>query len=377
MEEQSQHPDRNTQEVEFSFLAMTTTLFQGRKRLLRFLLVALVFGLIWAFLFNPDRYRSSAVILPISETPDVGGASKLLKQFKGLGGFSLGDQGGDRIPPDLYPNITSSTPFLLYLADQEVPFSTLDVSPLKVYDYYADYKDQGLGGTLRSWTIGLPNKIKSWFKSDDGGVAPQDSLQEGPVALTESQLEIMEMIRSSVSVELDEVAGIIRVAVEMPDPHAAAAITQLTLDYLTDYSIRYKTEKEKDNLNFVTERLEEAKNRFHEAQEALAVFRDRNQSMVSAMAATEKERLEAEYNLTFNIYNTLAQQLEEARIKVQEKTPVFKVLEPVMVPVMKSSLRKRSIIVISLVLGLISGVLWILYGAYVTRFIRIVRGKEA
>lgn len=43
--------------------------------------------------------------------------------------------------------------------------------------------------------------------------------------------------------------------------------------------------------------------------------------------------LMATQSLAFTIYNTLAQQVEQAKLKVQEQTPVVSVLQPVQVPV--------------------------------------------
>ena len=53
---------------------------------------------------------------------------------------------------------------------------------------------------------------------------------------------------------------------------------------------------------------------------------------MSAKAQTEEQRLNSEYQVAFNLYNGLTQQYEEAKLKVQEETPVFKTLEAVQVP---------------------------------------------
>lgn len=37
--------------------------------------------------------------------------------------------------------------------------------------------------------------------------------------------------------------------------------------------------------------------------------------------------------LAFNVYNSVAQQVEQAKLKVQKQTPVVSVLQPVQVPV--------------------------------------------
>jgi len=63
---------------------------------------------------------------------------------------------------------------------------------------------------------------------------------------------------------------------------------------------------------------------------------------------TEEERLHAEYSLSLNLFNTLSQQYEQAKIKVQEKTPVFKVIDPAKAPLQKSK-PKRSLILVAMI----------------------------
>jgi len=70
--------------------------------------------------------------------------------------------------------------------------------------------------------------------------------------------------------------------------------------------------------------------------------------MTSAYNNTEKDRLNANYQRAFNVYNGLAQQLEQAKIKVQEKTPVFKVIDPAKAPLQKSK-PKRSLILVAMI----------------------------
>ena len=74
-------------------------------------------------------------------------------------------------------------------------------------------------------------------------------------------------------------------------------------------------------------------------------------NIVSASVRTGEERLQAGYNLTFNVYNTLSQQYEQAKIKVQEKTPIFKVIYPAKVPLQKSKPKTRLILVAMIFLG--------------------------
>ncbi|MEX2409816.1 MAG: chain-length determining protein, partial [Candidatus Paceibacterota bacterium] len=68
------------------------------------------------------------------------------------------------------------------------------------------------------------------------------------------------------------------------------------------------------------------------AQLELARFSDRNVNITTAVARTQQEELQNRRNVTFNVYNTLAQELEQSRIRLQEQTPVFNVLQKPSLP---------------------------------------------
>ena len=59
---------------------------------------------------------------------------------------------------------------------------------------------------------------------------------------------------------------------------------------------------------------------------------------------------------SFTSIDGLATQLEQAKIKVKEETPVFTVLEPVKVPVNKSRPKKLFVVLGSLFIGVIVGI---------------------
>ncbi len=355
------------QEVEFSLFENLQLILINRKKIAFYIGGGLVIGLLFAFLFNPEEYKSRAVILPVSNSFEPG-ASGLLKQFGKLGGISLGGPSSNEgIPPGLYPNVVNSTPFLLYISSQSVAVEETD-SNMQVFDYFNTYHRSGFGGFLRSWTIELPDKIMGLLREKKEADTSFTEVENMPIQLTKKQLTVINILNDRITVKLDEEIGIVELHVMMPEPKMAAQVATLTLNYLMEYSIAFKTDKERANQEFIQGRYEDAKERFYEAQEKLALFNDRNQNLTLARAQAEKERLEAEYNLTFNLYNGLSQQLEETRIKVQEKTPAFKVLEPVQIPLKKSSPRKLLIILLFGLGGLVVGITAALYGPYFRDF---------
>ena len=86
---------------------------------------------------------------------------------------------------------------------------------------------------------------------------------------------------------------------------------------LQEYITKFKIKKAKAQFEFIQERYQEKKNEFEKAQANLAEFRDRNKNVTSAIALTQEDRLQSDYQLIFNVYSELAKQLEQAQIKVK------------------------------------------------------------
>ena len=60
--------------------------------------------------------------------------------------------------------------------------------------------------------------------------------------------------------------------------------------------------------------------------------------------------------LTFNVYNTLAQKLEQDKLRVQEQTPVYTIIQPATVPLKAASPKKPLILIGFVFLAIFSGI---------------------
>ena len=136
---------------------------------------------------------------------------------------------------------------------------------------------------------------------------------------------------------------------------ATAGLTKMVFEELTEYIIDSRTSEAMQEMLFIQERTEEARTEFYRAQNRLAEFRDRNINISTAKAQSEEERLKAEFELAFNLYRNLSQQLEQAKIKVKENTPVFTILEPVQVPIEKSEPERFKIVLLYSFFGVFIG----------------------
>lgn len=348
------------EEDEIDLIELAKTIWDNRNVIYRFVAVGVVLGVVIALL-SPKEYVSDATLMPEYSTESAGGsASGLLEQYGGLLGISGGsyNSASNAIRVDLYPQIVQSLSFQTSLMNQEFTYPEYDTTA-SLYNYFMEIHSPGALAYAKQYTIGLPFTILGALKGDPEEEMVVEAEQDPEIlSLTKDQMEIVKNLRERVGVSLNEETGIVSVNVRMPDPKVAAQVAKYTIGELTEYLIEYQTEKVLRDLEFVEDQLDKAEDRFEEAQLALAEFTDSNQGNLTARARTEQQRLQSEYDVAFNLYNSLTQQFEQARLKVQEETPVFKVLQPVQVPV-DDETSGAMILIVFVMLSGIASIGWI------------------
>ena len=339
---------------EIDLIELVKTIWDNRKMVYRFVAVGAVLGVLVALL-SPKEYVSSATLMPEYSTENQGGTSSLLRQYGGLIGLSGGtyNASSNAIRVDLYPNIVNSLSFQKKLAEQPFYFADEDTA-VSFFEYYLEVSKPGFLGIMKKYTIGLPGTLLAAFSSGDKKKNPDIKSNEEILSFSKKEMIVIENLRQRVTANLDDESGIISVSAKMGNPELAAKVAKYTIEELTQYLVEYRTEKVLRDLNYIEEQLAKAEERFNEAQLILADFRDSNQGNLTARARTEEERLQSEFNVAGNVYNTLTQQYEEAKLKVQEETPVFKVLQPVSIPVNDETSGVQVLIVFVLLSGTLS-----------------------
>ena len=356
-------------EDEIDLLELAKTIWNKRMFILKIVGIGAFLGVIVALL-SPKEYKSTSTLMPEYSTESQGGASSLLRQYGGLLGVSGGsyNSNSNAIRVDLYPNIVQSTNFQMQLMQQPFYFSDIDTTAT-LFEYYTELNSAGVLGFVAEYTLGLPGKILGAIlpKKELMTSVPGASEESLVLNLSKEEFEVVETLRGKISASLDEESGIVSVTVTLPDNVAAAAVTEYTIRELTEYLTEYRTEKVLRDLTFVEEQLATAEVRFEAAQLALAEFRDSNQGNLSARAQTDEQRLNSEYQIAFNLYNGLTQQYEEAKLKVQETTPVFKTLEPVQVPI-NDETSGAMILIVFIMLSGIGSIGWIFIVPLIEQF---------
>lgn len=258
--------------------------------------------------------------------------------------------------------IVQSLPYQVELMNKTLSFSEYDTS-VTAHVFFDQIYGPTAPQVLRNLTIGLPGTISKIFSDEErqsNNPILKKTVTDSVVSISNNQMSTVWKLRDRITIDFEQETGVIMLTAEMPDSKAAAEIGQAGITLLKDYLKEYRTEKAQKNLTFVQEQLKEVKKRFEEAQTRLAEFRDSNVNLATAKARTREQELQSEYDLTFNLYNSLSQRLEEAKLRLQEETPVFSVLQPITVPLGNSKPRSFIIIFGFAFLGLIIGLTWML-----------------
>lgn len=357
-----QSPIPNDDEIDL--LALAKTIWEGRKTIIKSILVAGILGLVIAIL-SPKEYTATTTMVP--QTSSSGSKLGGLSSLAAMAGFSLDNMGsGEALSPMVYPQIVSSVPFQLELMNTSFTFSEVN-HPVSLYEYYAEIQKPGALSLISKYTIGLPGVILTAIRGESKGISSTD---KGPISLTKKQEDVRKIIDKQISLTVDAKQGYLTLQASFPEALLSAQVADQARELLQKYITHYKIEKVSDKLAFIEGRYTEKKKEFEKAQARLAYFRDQNKNVTSAVARTEEERLQSEYSIVLNVYNELAKQLEQAKIQVKEETPVFSVLEPAMVPVERSKPKRAMILAIWLFLGGMAGV-GIVFGKGFLKDIRV------
>ncbi|WP_163712855.1 Wzz/FepE/Etk N-terminal domain-containing protein [Mangrovibacterium lignilyticum] len=339
---------------EIDLIALAKTLWDGRKTVIKFTLIGMALGLLFALL-SPKEYTASTTMVP-----QTGGsiASKLggLSSLASLAGVSMSSAGDkESLLPNIYPQIVQSIPFQLELMNSTFNCPKVD-HPVSLYDYFVNYNKPGVLGNVKKYTLGLPGLLIGALKGKpEQGELLDTTLSASILNLTEDQDKIVKILQGQINLEINDKEGFLTISSRFSDPLLAAQVTRKTQTMLLDYVSRYKLDKANEQLKFIEARYAEKKAEFELIQQELAEFRDRNKYITTATASTQLEQLQTQYNLAYALYSDWAKQLEQAQVQVKEDTPILTIIEPVRVPSEKSKPNRPMILIIWVFLGGILG----------------------
>jgi uncharacterized protein involved in exopolysaccharide biosynthesis len=232
---------------------------------------------------QPRLYRADGAFMLQDATNGRTRVSGLAAQF----GVSVA--GGAQDVPQLYADLLVSRRFMRQLARTRFEFTA--------------------GGTRHS---GTPDRI---FGIEE--TTPQ-----------RREWATLEMLRNSVSSDVNPMTGVVSVAVSTPWPAFSEQIGQRILEMVTQFNVSTRQSQAAAERRFTEARLNEARGELRSAENALQNFMETNRRFDNApQLLMRRERLQREVTQRQAVFSLLAEAYERARMDEVRDTPVITVIE--------------------------------------------------
>ncbi|WP_439475250.1 hypothetical protein [Algoriphagus formosus] len=338
-------------ESNFSFLNLIL-LFKLKIRLLVWVILGslCIGGLI--YLTSPNSYQINTILLV--ETNPQGSSSKGLGALAQVSGINLGNSSVDQafLDPSLYPVIVQSKPFLLELMTAKVKSDYYEDS-VSLFKYMVEIKPENEILKLIKNPLGL-------FKSN----LFVDDLEHPGIDQSKSTylpLEIYAMSQIGKRISISTEGSLLTITTEMPEPDLSFQFSKKVKSLIEKYSIRYVLEKQNNQVEYLKAQFLAAEKNYQDAQNNLVRFKERNQGINLESLRAVEQNLNSEYNLKFELFRTISQELELAKIKLNSLKPIFSQIEPPYIPNRPTSPKLLFTIAFSFTLGIVVGMILIFF----------------
>ena len=357
----------DTQKSDIDLIDLFRSLWSRKTLIIRVTLLFSVIGITIGYI-SPNVFTASSTFIPQVVEKSTSGSLSSLASLAGVNINTSGSESG--IPATLYPKISNSVPFLMEVLESEV---NVGEEPFLYKEYLAGKRD--VWGVIKKYTIDLPKTIFS--NSDEDDKAQTQMVYDELLSISDEDFKVMKTLSRSLSIETNEKEGYVTISVRDESPSVAAQITLQAQKILQSHVISYKIEKAKILLAFTEEQWQEKQTEFYDIQDKLSEFNETNQSISSAYLENERLRLEARYDVANAIYTELTKQKEEAALKVEKDTPIFSIIDPVVVPKERTSPKRKLLLMIFGILGLLVSSVYVLSKERFVAFKKDLMGKES
>lgn len=328
------------------------------KLIISFTLIGLFFAI-----FTKTEFTSSTTVIPQTNSgKSIGGSIGGLAAIAGINLGGLNNDSG--ISPTLYPQIINSLPFQKELLKTPLIINGVD-GQISYENFYKEKYNPGILSFISKYTIGLPRVIVKALKgSSKSKVINTTSI----LTITNEEKELIKILEEQILLDINDKEGYITISVRFPQAIGSAQLTEKVKNLLQSYIIEIKIQKSKEKFKFITKRYIEKGKEFEKIQLELAEFRDSNQHISSLVAKTKLDELQSKYDLAFTVYEELSKQMITQEIQIKEDTPIFSVLKPVSIPIVKSKPSRSFILLIWVFLGIVFSITFVLLKDFYLKF---------
>lgn len=312
------------------------------KKKVFFIMWPIVFALSCLWIFPQPRYYNCQVTLAPESTD--GQVASSLSSLASSFGFNLGGS-QDAIYPELYPDLMSSTDFIVKLFRIKIKTSD-DSIHTDYYTYLTKYQK-------KNWLLAPFNSLKrsivKLFSSEQA--ARRTPAEIDPFTLSEKETETVDNVRNKVICKVDKLTSVISISVRDQDPLVCAILADSVRLHLQEFITNYRTHKIRLDVKHYQELRDSANLEYRSAVNEYAAFCDANNDIILQSQQSKRDELENEMQMKYNTYQAMSTQLEAMKAKLQERTPAFTILTNATVPILPAGPKRMLFVLAMLVLG--------------------------
>ncbi len=356
MQENINHQPYYEEESEIDIMELISKLWKRRSFIIKWCIAGAIIGLVAGFSI-PKTYKAGVTLAPELQQKTSSGVSSIASMM----GVNLNNS-VDAINAEMFPDVVHSTPFIYELFDLPVTFERKDsVITVPLLEYMKEYQKAPW------WTpiMNFPFKVLGWCIDL---VRPDEEEEESgevvlnPTNLPKKERAVVKYFAENIMVNVDKKSLKTQMSLLMQDPLVVATVMNAVTDNLKDYMSDYRSSKARQDVENLEVICAERKADYYEAQQAYAKYIDANKNVILQSANAERERLQQEMNLAYQVYSQVATQLEGSRIQAEQAKPVFVIIDPVTVPIRKAAPSKSKMLVIWTFLAGCCAAAWVLLG---------------
>ncbi|WP_425639528.1 Wzz/FepE/Etk N-terminal domain-containing protein [Algoriphagus yeomjeoni] len=330
------------------------------------IVIFMIIGFIY-FLTTPPSFVTTSVLLVEAQNSSSPSGLGSLAQAAGI---SVG--GNDNqlatLDPSLYPLILTSKPFLEELMYSKLK-SELYEDSVTYFKYMVETRPQNsIYKVLRR-----PSTLYSApLKVDDSQIKEEI----GKKRIQYDPFEQYALIQIGKRILANSEGRLLTITTEMPEAELSYAFSHLVENLLIEYATKYLLEKQEAQVEYLNAQYLKSEKGFKDAQSALATFRERNQGLYLESMKAIEQNLNAEYNLKFELFRTIAQELELAKIKLNSQKPIFSSIEPAYIANSPSSPKLYLNLGFAIALGFVFGLI-LIFAVYAREYFLIHQGENS
>lgn len=303
--------------------------------------IVLILSIIQAFTHPKEWYASITVMPEEVSKSSVGDFGGLANSF----GLSLPDGLSSALAPAVYGDILSGTDFISTLMEEKVYLERINDS-ITIEEFMVKYQ----GSTFLEGIVSLPSKFLGLMKVDE---VEQEKKPTTFRYLDSDQLDRYKELRSRIQVYLHEGTGITQISCQFQDQYLTAFIANYSFEYLREYLREYTSTKEREKLAYLINVIGEKRNEYEEKQRLVSEFQDSNMGQLTNKFKVQLQNLQQERDLSFSVFSQLLKEKEDTELSIKRTQPVFKLIDPVVIPSKPSKPKKKVIVLFGLIFGFI------------------------